>query len=290
MNMPGRAGLSVVVATYEWPAALDLVLTALADQSDPAFQIVVADDGSTSETASVVERWRRVFGDRLHHAWQTDDGYRRARVLNLAASMATGEHLVFLDGDSLPRRGFVGSIRRAFLPGWFLAGKRVNLSREFSRRVLEDGLPVWRWSARAWLIRAPHEVRRPGLLVPLRDRRRPWRRRQPEFVPPYDGYGSPLAVSRADFERVNGFGGRFEGWGQEDEEIAVRLRRTGLQCGWAGPRSTLIHLWHESRVDRARPNARLLRDTQSSHRVEAVEGLRQLARELEADRSQGASS
>lgn len=277
--------LSVIVATYEWPEALDVVLRSLSDQSDPAFEIVVADDGSTSETAAVVERWCSVFSDRIRHAWQPDEGYRRARVLNLAASLATGEHLVFLDGDSLPRRDFVGAIRRALIPGWFLAGKRFNLGQELSRRVLEDGLPVWRWSAAAWLARAPREVRRPGLLMPLRDRRRPWRHHQPEFVPPFNGYGSPLAVSRTDFERINGLDGRFIGWGQEDEEIAARLRRVGLKCGWAGPRSTLIHLWHESRVDRARPNASLLRETRESDHVQAIDGLRELARVVDVERS-----
>ena len=281
--------LSVVVATYEWPEALDVVLRALSEQTDPAFEVVVADDGSGPETATTVERWRTAFRDRLVHAWQQDEGYRRARILNLGARAASADDLVFLDGDCVPRRRFVESVRRALLPGWFLAGKRLNLSRGLSRRVIEEQLPLWRWSAARWLLR-PHEVRRPGLLLPLRDRRRPWRTRQPEFEPPFGGYGSPLGVSRADFESVNGFDSRFVGWGQEDEEIALRLRRAGLRCGWPGPRSTLIHLWHETRVDRARPNTALLRETQGSDRIEAVDGLRQLALELEEHPSRVGSS
>jgi glycosyltransferase involved in cell wall biosynthesis len=254
------------------------VLQALSEQTDDAFEVVVADDGSGSETAAVVERWRKDYGDRLRHARQADDGYRRARVLNLAALAAIGEHLVFIDGDSLPRSEFVSSIRPALLPGWFLAGKRMSLGPRLSRRVRDERLPVWRWSAATWLVRAPRECRRPGLLIPpLRDRRRPWRPELPEFVPPYNGYGSPFAVSRVDFERVNGFDMRFVGWGQEDEDIAHRLRQTGLRCGWAGPRSTLLHLWHESRTDRARPNDRLLEETRTSGREEALDGVRELA-------------
>ena len=269
--------LSVIILTYEWPAAVDLMLRALSEQRDGSFEVVVADDGSGPETAAVVESWRPTFGGRVQHAWQPDDGFRRARVSNLGASAAAGTELVFLDGDSLPRRDFIPSIRRALQPGWFLAGKRMNLSAEMSRRVLEEALPVWRWSAATWLIRSPHQCRRPGLLIPLRDRRRPWRSGQPEFVPPFNGYGFLFGVARADFERVNGFDMRFEGWGQEDEEIALRLRRAGLRCGWAGPSSTLLHLWHESRIDRARPNDRLLNETRASDHVEAVEGLRELS-------------
>lgn len=271
--------LSLVVVTYEWPEALDLVLRALSEQSDPVFEVVVADDGSGPRTAAVVETWRGRFGDRLLHAWQPDEGFRRSRVQNVGATAATGEHLVFLDGDSLPRRDFVRSVRRALLPGWFLAGKRLGLGPRLTRRVLDDRLPVWRWSPWEWVIRAPREFRRPGMLLPLRDRRRPWRPRQAEFVPPYNGYGFLFAVDRRDFEHVNGFDMRFVGWGQEDEDIAARLRHAGLRCGWAGPSSTLVHLWHESRNDRARPNDRLLGETLASQREQAVAGLRELSRE-----------
>jgi len=287
MNAPR---LSVVIATYAWPEALSVVLRALSEQSDPAFEVVVADDGSAPGTAAVVEGWRAAFGGRLLDVWQADEGYRRARVLNLGARAASGDALVFLDGDCVPRRRFVESVRRALHLGWFLAGKRLNLNVDLSRRVIEEHFPVWRWSAAEWLLRAPHVVRRPGLLLPLRDRRRPWRARQPEFVPPFGGYGSPLGVSRVDFDSVNGFDSRFVGWGQEDEEIALRLRRAGLRCGWPGPRSTLIHLWHETRVDRMRPNTALLRETQRSDRIEAVDGLGQIALALEEHRSRVGSS
>ena len=67
--------MSVVVSTYEWPEALDAVLRGLAAQSDPAFEVVVADDGSTSSTEAVVDRWKSVLGERLAHAWQPDEGF-----------------------------------------------------------------------------------------------------------------------------------------------------------------------------------------------------------------------
>ena len=59
---------------YESPEALDVVLRAFSEQPDTAFQIVVADNGSTSETAAVVDRWSNVFRDRVQHAWQANDG------------------------------------------------------------------------------------------------------------------------------------------------------------------------------------------------------------------------
>src|SRR5688572_30323673 len=98
--------VSVIVTTYESPDALGAVLRALADQSDPDFDIVVADDGSGPATTAVVDQSRGLFGDRLIHVWQPDDGYRLARVRDFGALSARGDYLVFVDGDCVPRRRF----------------------------------------------------------------------------------------------------------------------------------------------------------------------------------------
>lgn len=278
--------VSVVLATYEWPAALDAQLRALAEDADAATEVVVADDGSGSATRDVIEAWRG-RGLRVEHAWQPDEGWRKTRVLNLAALAARGELLLFLDGDVLPRRGFLRAVRRAARPGWFLASKRLLLPPELTRSVLERGLPVWRWSALGWVLRRPRALvargrypGRPGVLFPLRDRRRPWRPHLADFVPPYDAYGYFTGVWREDFERVNGFDQRFEGWGGEDEDLAARLRHAGLRCGWPGPRATLLHLHHEPRKGLHRSNQPLVQETKAAGRVEALVGLRELRAEL----------
>jgi GT2 family glycosyltransferase len=246
--------ISVIVSTYEWPEALDVVLEALSEQTDPALEVIVA-----------------------------DDGWRLGRIRNLGALRARGDYFVFLDGDCLVRTGFGAAIRRAALPGWFLASKRLHLSSGLSRRVLEGRSPVWRWSAARWAFRAPielvssnREAGSPGVIIPARDRRRPWRRGQPEFAPPFDAYGFFLGVSRGDFEAVNGFDMRYRTWGGEDRDLAARLRRCGLRCGWPGPGATVLHVWHASRKGTMPSNTPLLEETLAAARVEAVEGLREL--------------
>ena len=287
MNSP-RPSLTVVVVTYEWPGALDLVLQALSEQEDPAFEVVVADDGSGPASGSVVECWQGAFHDRLRYVRQADEGGRLGRNRNLGALEARGDFLVFLDGDCLVRRGFLAAVRRASLPGWFLATKRLHLSARLSRRVLDERLPVWRWSTFRWVVAAPRELfsthreaGRPGVLLPIRDRRRPWRPEQPEFAPPYGAYGFFFGVSRADFERANGFDMRFVGWGGEDEDLAARLRRIGLRCGWPGPQSSVLHLWHPVRKGEMPANSPLLEEAKTASYFEALEGVRELAAELE---------
>lgn len=267
--------VTVIVSAHAWPDALELMLRALADQQGPSFEVVVAEDGEHSGVAAVFDSWRGVLD--LRHVSQPHEGFRKARAMNLAALEATGDLLVFLDGDCLPRRGFVEAIRRASLSGWFLATKRINLEQGFSDRVVTEVLPIWRWSLAEWLVRQPRVLRRPGYLVPARDRRRPWRPKQPEFEPPGASY-CMIAVPRSHFQRVNGYDGRCVHWlDGEDQEIAIRLRRSGLRCGWPGPRATVFHLWHVNRREIAIDREPLFRQTRVSTHVEAAEGLRELA-------------
>src|SRR5437870_12384096 len=123
-----RPTISVVVTTYESPEALDVVLRALSDQSEPPLEVIVADDGSGSRTAAVVERWRGALDVPLQHVWQPNDGWRKSRVLNLGALATAGEYLLFLDGDSVPRPKMLEATRRGAIVNWFLASKRVHLS------------------------------------------------------------------------------------------------------------------------------------------------------------------
>jgi glycosyltransferase involved in cell wall biosynthesis len=265
--------LAVVVSTYEWPDALDAVLRSLADQSDTDFEVVVADDGSGSETKAVVDGWKPVFGDRLVHVWQPDEGFRLARVLNLGVRASTAEYLIIIHGESIPRRHFVRALRAAALPGWFVAGRRLELSPALTGRVIREKLPVHRWTLARWAFARADAT--PFIALTARDRRRVGARGLPEFDPVNRGFGYLLGVARADFERVNGYDMRFEGWGEEDVDIAVRLRRTGLRCGHAGAHATLFHLWHPSREVRERPNWYLLQETEQSDRIEAIVGLRE---------------
>ena len=111
-GLGAQGRLTVVVSTYEWPEALDVVLRALSEQSDANFDIVVADDGSGPETAVLVRGWQRRLGQRLTHIWHADEGFRAARARNLGALARDSGLIAFLDGDCIPRRDFVRAAAR----------------------------------------------------------------------------------------------------------------------------------------------------------------------------------
>ena len=76
--------LSVVIATYEAPRELDFALCGLSRQTSPPDEVLVADDGSGDETRHLLERWGGQLPFPLHHVWQADRGYRKARIVNEA--------------------------------------------------------------------------------------------------------------------------------------------------------------------------------------------------------------
>jgi len=62
--------VSVVLLTYNWPQALERMLEGLARQSQLPYEVIVADDGSTEETAALVQRMAASFPVPLRHIWR----------------------------------------------------------------------------------------------------------------------------------------------------------------------------------------------------------------------------
>jgi glycosyltransferase involved in cell wall biosynthesis len=233
--------ISVVVTTYNRPDALRAVLAGLAAQTDRGFEALVADDGSRDDTRQLVERIATGFPVSLLHVWQEDVGFRAGAARNRAAARAGGEYLVFLDGDCIPRPGFIARHRALAERGWMVAGNRILLSPRFTARALRERLPLHAWSAAQW-----RAARRSGAinrtlplahlgLGPLRKvAAHRWQRVRT----------CNLGVFGDDFRRVQGFDETFEGWGFEDSDLAVRLLNAGVRRKEGAFATGVLHLWH----------------------------------------------
>ena len=268
--------ISVIVATYNRPDALDAVLRSLARQSDPDVEVVVADDGSTQATKDLIEAWQSRFNGRLHHVWHPDDGFRLAEIRNRAILAASGEYCIFLDGDCIARTDFVAAHRTLARRGWFVTGNRLLLSRALSERILKEKLEPETWTlADWWRARRAKEIKRLAPLLglplgPLRQlRRNDWRGAQ----------GCNLGIWRSDLIAVDGFDGGFASWGREDSDLLVRLMRAGVRRRDGRMATGVLHLWH-AEADRSRlpENQRRLDAILASNRIRAERGLSALSR------------
>jgi len=272
--------ISVIVATYNRPDALEAVLRSLLHQSDPDFEVLIADDGSTEATGRLIDDWTPRFGGRLTHVWQPDDGFRLAEIRNRAILAATGDYCIFLDGDCIARGNFVATHRALAQPGWFVTGNRLLMSHALSERVLRERLEPENWTIREWWsARWAGEIRRLAPLVflplgPLRRRRaRDWRGAQ----------GCNLGIWRSDLVTVDGFEGAFKSWGREDSDLLVRLMRAGVRRKDGRMATGVLHLWH-AEADRSRldDNERRLDNIRTGTRIRAERGLSALRDEIKA--------
>ena len=62
--------ISVILTTYQREDALDAVLRALSRQTNRAFEVIVADDGSGPPTRAVVVRRAAQADIPIRHVWQ----------------------------------------------------------------------------------------------------------------------------------------------------------------------------------------------------------------------------
>jgi glycosyltransferase involved in cell wall biosynthesis len=130
--------ISVAVITYNWPAALEQVLRALAAQSELPYEVIVTDDGSQPATRELVARIAQSYPVRLVYLWQTDDGARMSRARNRAIAAAQGDYLILLDGDMVTERHFVADHHAYARRGCFVQGSRVLTDAPLTRRMLEQ--------------------------------------------------------------------------------------------------------------------------------------------------------
>ena len=233
--------ISFIVLTYNRPDALLAVLRSLAVQCLPTDQVIVADDGSRIESVQILKEQVPRFACQVMHVWHQDLGFTASAARNRAALQASGQYLVFLDGDCVPSPAFVQNHRSLAQSGCFVNGSRVLLQRQLTESLLSGPSNLAQMSAgfwwRAWMRGQANKVHH-LFPWPLS-----WRAVHREFS--WRGIRScNFGVWRDDFFAVNGFDQVYAGWGHEDADLVLRLHHAGLIRKNGFLATEVFHLWH----------------------------------------------
>jgi len=263
--------VSVIVTTYNWPEALDRVLSSLCAQQYRDLEIIVADDGSTTETEKVIAAWKEKSPFPLIHCWQPDEGFRAAMIRNRAVAIAKNDYFIFLDGDCVVRPDFVARHVGLAEKKWFVAGNRILLSKSFTEEILKYKFAIEHWPLTRWAFKALfRQCNRfsPFLYFRLGAARK-------LFFSRWQGVKTcNLGIWRSDFIKVNGLDEDFTGWGFEDSDLVVRLQRAQIFRKSGQYAIPVLHLWHPNQ-DRslAAQNKKRLNKTIKSTHILAKKGL-----------------
>jgi len=260
---------SLLIATYNWPAALELCLKSVLQQKALPGEVVIADDGSEEETKDLIQGFQKDFPIPIKHIWQPDEGFQLARIRNKGIAASSFDYIVQIDGDLILHPFFIHDHLELKKEGHFTTGSRVLLSPSVTQRLfLKKCLDVSRYTS--------------GNRNFLNGVRSNWLRKK--MAPHYKTGGKNLfyvkgcnmAFWKQDLLKVNGYNESFFGWGREDSEIAIRLMNAGVKKQFIKMGGICYHLYHhEASRELEERNSQMMKDAIDNKITWAEKGVQQ---------------
>lgn len=233
--------ISVIFTTYNSPQWLEKVLWGYQYQEYKDFEVLVADDGSTSETASLIKKMQQKVGYKIKHIWQEDKGFRKCEILNKAIGASNGGYLLFSDGDCIPRKDFIQAHVDKREVNYFLSGGYFKLPKSISEIINKEDIATGKCFDIDWL--KEHGLTREfkNLKLVLNGSASKIMNKITPTNASWNGHNS--SGWKKDILAVNGFDERMR-YGSEDREFGERLMNNGIKNKQIRYSAICIHLDH----------------------------------------------
>lgn len=230
---------TLIISTYNRHDALRLCLLSAFRQKLLPDEIIIGDDGSSSETKQMIDSLRKDCPVKLIHLWHEDQGFRLAMMRNKCIALASGEYIIEIDGDIIMHRNFIRDHIRFARKGFYLKGGRANLNKKFTETICMRGiLPTLGLFSNAY-----ESKRENSLNIPIIGRLLMSRYRKKRGL----ALGCNMSFFKSDAIAINGYDEFFEGWGGEDGDFARRLRLSGIKKHHLKFIGNTFHLWHDDK-------------------------------------------
>lgn len=258
---------SLIIVTYNWPAALDLCLKSVLAQTQLPDEVIIADDGSTGETKKLIDGYAAAFPVPLKHVWQPDEGFQAGKIRNKGSAVATGEYILQIDGDLILHPGFVQDHVKAAQKGYFVGGSRVLLDKKLTGEYIQQG------RIQVSLTDKGIKNHLNGLHFPQLGR---WLSGILKTSNAYSIRSCNIAYWKEDLVKVNGYDEIYTGWGREDTDLVIRLFNAGCKRKFFKFQGIVYHLWHkEADRNKLTTNDIFLKEAIDQKKIRCEKGISQ---------------
>lgn len=239
---------TIIVSVYKDTEALGFILDSLADQTIAPDQIIISEDGDSTEMAAFVATQKHRF-PHLVHLTQPDEGWRKNKAMNNAIRIASNEYLIFIDGDCVPYSNFVQAHVENAQKGIVLCGKRFELGPKFTEQVKNHELSLREIEKKfLWYLPAMirDDARHPEDGLYFKSHNLISRLIHSRYVRHI--IGCNFSCYKEDFEKINGFDETYQLPAEgEDVDPSWRFRGMGIELKSCRNNANIIHLYHPKR-------------------------------------------
>ena len=134
--------VSIILPVYNVEKYLDECLMSIKNQSFQNFEIIAINDGSTDESLSILENWKRFFCNKLMIYTQCNQGLSVAR--NNGLKRASGKYIYFMDPDDVIHPQLLQSCI-PIMEEYCLKGITFNRKDFFDYRTFKNKETVYDW-------------------------------------------------------------------------------------------------------------------------------------------------
>jgi len=257
---------SLIITTYNWKEALELVLTSACNQSIAPLEIIIADDGSQDDTRDLINEISKETSFSIIHSWQEDEGFRAAESRNKAIAKASGEYIIVIDGDIILHKDFIKDHIKFSRRNHFVQGIRAKLNQAKSEEIMKS--KQFKFAAFEKGIKNKRNSINQGFLSKLFSGKRYFKKLDMLQT-------CNMAFFKEDCIAVNGFNEDFIGWGKEDSEFGYRLLNSGIKRRDLRFAAIGYHIHHEGNSrDMLEENIKIFQNTVDNKLCECKNGIR----------------
>lgn len=258
---------SIIISTYNQPEWLRKVLMGYLQQTVIDFDIIIADDGSSEETAQLIEEFQYESDLEITHVWQADEGFRKTKILNKAILNSHNDYLIFTDGDCIPRKDFVEKHLHFKKEGHFLSGGYFKLPLDISQIITDKDIVLQSCFNVKWLLE--HGIKSSFKLNKFNSegKKEQFLNRFTPTKATWDGMNA--SAFKEDLLAVNGFDERMQ-YGGEDRELGERLMNNGIKPIQIRYSAICVHLHHDRSYANANAiltNKLIRKDTRKERKI-----------------------